>query len=234
MKKTILFAVLLAPLALASCQRSELPPDGMVTIKFNLASGTKAMPDAILSTLPQDVQLTLTKTDTQSTYKVTTGQEITLPIGTYRVEYLHNPPKTQPIFNAPPIYLSKEAQFQIDQLVTLEEGVTDYPLQVQFLSWAMVVDSNNTTFWNIKIQGNEVPVDYMVDDNLWWVFMTGDLTSLSVKMITSSDTFVVTTDQNLSISGNAIRVTPAHWYVLELGPAPRRGFLLEWPEWTQG
>ena len=127
-----------------SCSKEEQ----FATLQFSMIeehSITKSTTDEIRSAItehiPTTLDLTLTRTKTGKTYKVATGESITLPVGEYQVKGSSSP---QSILNTPTktTFVSQTAGISVDEKVNVIEGKSSYTLNPTFDCFAIVADED--------------------------------------------------------------------------------------------
>lgn len=246
MKKTLFALIALGGvLALSACNKQDTPQDGrLVPVRFTFTAAdngrfpTKAIGDEIAATLPATLDLTLTAANGK-TYQVQTGQEILLPAGEYAVTGNHTPTPVQYI-TKPSRYTSFTPAVYINESVTITEGVESYQLTAIYGSFAVGVLPGEVTAWTAIFQGAAAEVQSIHAEEVWLVFVTGNLTSTAQTFDTTitglagdSQEFVLHTSDTMT---NGIRAEWGKWYLLHPGGAAYQTGALSvtYPEWVSG
>lgn len=232
--------LLLLPL-LVACTR--MPSTEMVEVTFRLQNGTKSFPNAIVETLPQTMELTLTNVKTTERVTAYTGEPITLPVGEYAVSGYFHPTKVQNVAGTA-IFLSLQPSVYIDQNVTIHNGSESYMLDAYFRSWVLAADVSEVSKWTMIMDYKETPVEFMLDNTAMWIFCTGDASArfITTKVYPKDEEHYATTTFNLSTSASYAAnnegnfVEPGKWYWLRPQEATtsNASFGLRFPEWTDG
>lgn len=234
MKKFLLIFTSLLALA---CSKQ---PTGVVTVRFDFvieqgAFPTKAIADDIMSTVPSALDLVLTGSDGH-TFNATTGQEITIPVGTYTVTGGHNPSLVQNIAQNTR-YTTKSPIIEVNTSVTIEEGVTSYQVQGSYKSFAVCVLPSEVASWKAAFTNGTQEVDCVKTSDLWFVFVTGNLTGAMsfITTLTSptgqSKEYTLYTNPN---DTNGIRAYYGKWYLLHPFTYQTGSIGLSLPEWESG
>lgn len=158
--------ILLALLALASavaCTK-QAPTTPIVRVSFSVGEfgyfPTKGLPEAISATLPETLDLTLTNSETGTTYTTTTGASIELPVGTYAVTGGYTPEATTAIYGNS-VFLSKTPKVSISQDVQIVEGVSSYTLQAVYQSCALAVTKSGQGLFIDRSRGISFLIVFM-------------------------------------------------------------------------
>ena len=239
MKKKLLFAAVL--LAVAACNK-QAPDTHLVAVRFDYTTAgnfpTKGIADAIASTLPASLDLTLTDTD-GNTWTATTGQTIRLPVGTYSVTGGNEPPVVQQITSSGFRYTTHQPIVKVEDTITIEEGVTQYFVDAFYQSFAVGVLPSEVIVWEATFKGSVDDVDCIKTDDLWLVFVTGNLTGAScfAPVLTTPagkvKQFSIYTNPADANAGG-IMAEYGKWYILH-PEAYQSGLLgLNLPIWTEG
>lgn len=232
--------ILLLPL-LVACSR--MPKPEMVEVTFSLNQQTKAFPNAIVATLPQWMDITLTNVSTTEKITATTGELVTLPVGEYAVSGHFNPTRTQGVIGTA-VYLSLQPAIYIDQNVTIYSGAVSYTLDAIYRSWVLAVDGDEVSKWTMIMDYKETPVDFLLDGTTWWIFCTGEISNRFITTkVTPTDTdghavttFNLATSASYAASNDGYFVEPGKWYWLhpEEATTSNSTMGLRFPDWTYG
>ena len=237
---TLLLAA--AIVALASCTKEKHP------VTFTIGGydlglfPTKGMSEAISTTLPQSIELTLTHKTTGKSYSVLTGEEINLPLGAYHVEGCNSPAATKNIYGIM-LTLTHEPKIIVSEDVNVVEGEKSYTLTAAYGSAALVTLASETSSWKGMFGNAEAEIPTLSYGDYRWTFITGDFTSHpfpttltpanggAVRTIT-----IVGSKESLGSVSNGLVAYPGRWYVLHPSDDETQsgGFSLNFPEWALG
>ena len=232
-KLLLLFTLLLA----FSCTKQG---EKLVTIRFEYVteSGvfpTKAIADEIMGTIPSTLSLTLTDSHGKE-WSAVTGQEITIPVGTYSVTGGHNPAVVQQITSGN-AYTTHSPIIEINDSVTIVEGVSSYQVTGTYKSFAVCVLPSEVSEWKATFRGTNAEVDCVKTSELWFVFATGNLTGGGAFMTTLKSADGDTKDYTLYTNPNdtqGIRAYYGKWYLLHPFTYQSGSIGLSLPEWESG
>lgn len=240
MKKRLLLAVAFAAIA-ASCTKTGGETERLVSVRFEYSTDsgrfpTKGIADVILSTLPPALPLTLTD-GSGNTWDVYTGQEVTLPVGTYSVDGGHAPEAAQYI-SGTNRYTSHSPAITVSDEVEIVEGVSEYRVRATYGSAAVGVLPSEVSSWTAVFKGAAEAVNCLKTDDLWLVFLNGNLTGASSFYTTIATPWGATKEYKLyTNSGDTggILAESGKWYILHPDAVTQSGTLgLDLPEWTDG
>lgn len=150
MKKfiTILIATIVAMVALSSCSKMGTPTEyadvtfGYRMVESNSMVATKALTSSSIigvidSTLPLNFEVTLTSTETNEVYTTSIGETLTLPIGTYTIDYAYRP-------NTP---TSSVPSFTIkDDNIVITKDTDKYVLNATYECLAIAYDTEDVYY----------------------------------------------------------------------------------------
>lgn len=232
MKKILLFLLLAA----VACTK---PATQLVSVRFDYTteSGqfpTKSIADEIMATLPASLDLVLTDAYGK-TWNVTTGQEITIPVGTYSITGGYSPDAVQTIASGK--YTTLSPIIEVNDSATIVEGTTEYQVTGSYKSFAVCVLPSEVTEWTAVFGGGQQEVECDKTSDLWFIFVTGNLTGGSAFMTKiTADTgvfkeYTLYTNPN---DTNGIRAYYGKWYLLHPFTYQTGTFGLSLPEWESG
>ena len=239
MKKIFPLAVACLVIA-ASCSKKEVH-EHLVPVRFEYSTEvgrfpTKGVADVILSALPSSLSLTLTDEKGQ-TWEVTTGQEILLPLGTYSVDGGHAPEMVQNISQGTR-YTSHTPVIQVADEVEIVEGVTEYLVSATYGSFAVGVLPSEVSGWTGTFRAGSEDVNCIKTDDLWLIFVTGNLTGGSSFYTTITTPRGVSKEYKIytnSGDSGGILAEYGKYYILHPDSVTQGGvFGLSLPEWTDG
>lgn len=238
--QTALSALAATVAVLCACNKQDTPDTGLVPVRISYTTSgrfpTKGIADAILATLPESLTLTLTDAD-GATYTAQTGQEIRLPLGTYSVTGGNNPAVVQYITSSSNRYTTHEPIIRVDDQITISEGVTDYAVEATYGSFAVAVLPSETLLFEATFSGSVKAVDCIKTDDLWLVFVTGNLTGgSSFRPVLTTHSGKVKQFNMYTNAGDTggIFAEWGKWYILH--PQTYQSGVLgaALPEWTAG
>lgn len=240
MKKRLLLAVAFAAIAASCTKQQEVADTTIVPVRISYTTSgrfpTKGIADAILATLPESLTLTLTDAEGY-TYTAQTGQEIRLPVGTYSVTGGNKPAVVQYISSGSNRYTTHEPIVRVEDQLTITEGVTQYAVEASYGSFAVAVLPSEVALWEATFCGSVNEVDCIKTDDLWLVFVTGNLTG-------GTSFRPVLTTHNLQVKQFNMYTNTADtggifaewgkWYILHPFTYQSGMLGLGLPEWTAG
>ena len=240
MKKRLLLAVAFAAVA-ASCTKTGGETDHLVAVRFEYTTDsgrfpTKGVADVILSTLPASLPLTLTD-GSGNTWDVYTGQEVTLPVGTYSVDGGYAPEAAQYISGTTK-YTSHSPTITIADEVEIVAGVSEYRVRATYGSAAVGVLPSEVSSWTATFKGGVEAVNCIKTDDLWLVFLNGNLTGAGSFYTTIATPRGTTKEYKIYTNTGdtgGILAERGKWYILHPDAVTQSGSLsLDLPEWTDG
>lgn len=233
---------MMAIAVVAACSKEQ----GTQSVTFTIGGygifPTKGMSEAIATTLPQSLELTLTNKSTGVSYSATTGEEVSVPTGVYRVQGSNSPAALKNIYGIM-LTLTHEPKIIVEEDVAIVDGVNAYSLTATYASAALVTLASETSSWRGTINNSEVDIPTLEHGDYRWVYITGDLTCrpfpTTLSPIGGGDarlfTIVGSSDLLMSAS-NGVLVRPGFWYVLHPSDESLQagGFSINFPEWAIG
>lgn len=232
MKRIALLAITLMAL---SCTKQE----EYTTLRFGLEgveehSITKATTDsvrtAIAQQIPTTLDLTLTRKKSGKTYKVTTGQSITIPVGEYSIKGTATS-QTKDAFSRQSLWASTTASISIDEDVTVTTGTNSYELTPKFDCFAIValsdVKSYDYAYANDRYSASEegIKVRFFHWDNNYELTVTAIPKDYDTK-----------DDARFIFGGTGVQPQEGRYYILhpEAVTTEEGGFILNTDTWTEG
>ena len=239
MKKFILLSILI----LAGCT-ANINLENEVTASFGLSlydTGrfpTKGIASEISSALPESVNLTLTNTQTNAAYNVATGEEITLPVGTYSVAGTYNPTLVQGIVGTTR-FTSTTPKIVVSDEITIVPGTTQYSVSATYGSFAIGVIPSEVSAWTGRFKGNIANVEYIDGGDVWWTFVTGNLDPTNYFFTTITPTAGSAQSFSFHTSGEmdgGVLAEYGKWYIMHpAGVSAQSGnFSLNISAWESG
>ena len=215
-------------------------PQQFVTVSFDftIQSGqipTKSIPDAIAATIPASLDLVLTSSDGK-TYSTTTGQEISLPVGRYSVTGGYSPSEVQVVASGRS-YTTHSPIIEVNDSVTIVEDVTSYQVAGEYKSFAVCVLPEEVSTWTAVFRGANAEIDCVKTSDLWFVFVTGNLTGGSAfmtKVETANGEYKEYTLYTNPNDTQGIRAYYGKWYLLRPFTFQSGAIGISLPEWESG
>lgn len=227
MKKVILFAAII----LAAC--TKLEDDKTIKFELSIFSGafpTKSFSDEIATHYPNEVEITLTDTETNAQYVVITGEAVSIPFGTYSVNGSYAPDAIQKNYGSTK-YLSYEPSILVSDTIEVVSGKDSYVVNASYNSFAIGVMS--FTDWKVKVKdGSMESVNAINADGLNWIFANGYYSnSTPLVMSVGSKTFNLTLD---TPADGQTQVETGKWYLLNGVPQNQSGSFSILNSWEEG
>lgn len=249
MRKATIFAacgIITLALAAAACTKEQAqrtqPASATLTLSLPAiehGTFTKAaaddLPALINATLPTALQCYLTNTGTAQTYKVQTGESITLPLGSYRVTASHTPTGDD-VGNWE---FTTSPRITIGETFEVQAGTTSYTLTPSFGSTAIAVRTDEVAALAWKNGSSSTGITRTTE--------AGGYLLTFVRWKTSADlTLAITPQDALNYTPSEFTFSTASptpsgkyagtggvWYLLHPAAVPTEqgAFSLGWPAW---
>lgn len=233
---------MMAIAVIASCTKEQNTQSVTFTIGGYGIFPTKSMSDAIETTLPQTLELTITNKSTGTSYSVKTGEEVSIPTGSYRVEGSNSPTALHNIYGIM-LTLTQVPKVIVSEDVDVVDGKNSYSLTASYASAALVSLASETGSWKGTINNNEIEIPAIEYGDYRWIYITGDLTCRPfTTYLTPSGggearTFTISGNPDLlATTPNGILVSPGFWYILHPSDKTSQsgGFSIDFPKWAVG
>ena len=225
MKKYLILAAILA----VSCSKTEQ----FATISFGMFeehSITKSTADdvrtAIVSRIPSEVELTLTRSKTGKTYTVSTGESITLPVGEYTVKGSVTPSS---ITNFPRsgMWAAETASVSINEKVNVVSGTDTYTLTPNFTCFAIAIGDDTASFsWaHANVTGSATGLMFFGWDNNYELSVTAKPADYDSRE-----------DVRFTFGGAGVQAQNGKFYILHTDAVTTEegGFIFNIASWSEG
>lgn len=223
--KTKIFTAMAALVGLVACAGEVPAPVQEITINIGF-SGTKAggASDVLAHTLPTGVaDLRLVSDELGVDVALRSGESVSVPVGEYSVSGSHAPVTV----SCGGIELAEEPSYEVDEVLTVRNGVSQYVVNARWSCWALVLDGHESNGYLC----NGVPMGLAGPVGGFYVayVMGGDDWVLTVQPV-DEDVYGMT---EIEVDGSEMQA--GAWYEFRAGRLWQgSGMTVEFPEWTEG